>query len=51
MWERWWGGRWGKTQLSKDFYLFLDPGLGFEPRITGPEPVVMPFHYPGVSES
>lgn len=24
-----------------------DPGLGFEPRITGSEPVVMPFHYPG----
>lgn len=25
-----------------------DPGLGFEPRMSGSEPEVMPLHYPGV---
>lgn len=28
----------------------MDPGLGFEPRMTGSEPGVMPFHYPGFQD-
>ena len=29
----------------------IDPELGFEPRKTGPEPVVMPLHYSGVADT
>ncbi len=26
------------------------PGLGLEPRLSGPEPLVLPLHHPGISQ-
>ena len=26
----------------------MAPGLGFEPRLNGPEPLVLPLHHPGI---
>ena len=31
------------------YFAKMDPGQGFEPRLTGPEPVVLPLDDPGLS--